>query len=102
MTAFEYGKNLTVQVFGQSHADAIGAVVDGMPAGIEVDTEALQAFLDRRAPGRSAFSTARREADQVSLGSLAEGEVLDETTLIVSAPNAAYTEGMAVMTAGGQ
>ena len=64
MTAFEYGKNLTVQVFGQSHADAIGAVVDGMPAGIEVDTEALQAFLDRRAPGRSAFSTARREADR--------------------------------------
>ena len=59
------GTNLRVSVFGQSHSAAIGCVVEGLPAGFEPDLEALQAFLDRRAPGRGIWSTPRREADEV-------------------------------------
>jgi len=57
------GKKLTVQVFGQSHAAAIGAVIDGLPAGVRIDRERLQAFMNRRAPGQGAYATARKEAD---------------------------------------
>lgn len=57
-----WGRNLTVTVFGQSHAEAIGVVVDGLPAGLRIDTEELQAFLQRRAAG-GAFATARKEPD---------------------------------------
>lgn len=58
-----YGTALRLSVFGQSHSPAIGCVLDGMPAGIAVDVAELQAFLDRRAPGRDRTSTARREGD---------------------------------------
>jgi chorismate synthase len=58
-----YGKVLKVTIFGQSHAPAIGVVIDGFPAGMAVDMEALQRFLDRRAPRGSAYSTGRREPD---------------------------------------
>lgn len=54
---------LEVKVFGQSHAPAIGCVIDGLPAGFCIDMEKLGAFLGRRAPGKNKFSTARREAD---------------------------------------
>ena len=57
------GKNLHVSIFGQSHARAIGVSVDGLPAGEKIDLEQLQRFLDRRAPGRDATATARKEAD---------------------------------------
>ena len=63
MTSFNIGHNLTVQIFGQSHAEAIGAVVDGLPAGKTIDLAQVERFMDRRAPGKNAFSTARREAD---------------------------------------
>ena len=46
----EFGKNLRVSIFGQSHAPAIGVVVDGLPAGEAGDLEELNAFLQRRAP----------------------------------------------------
>ena len=59
------GKKLTVSVYGQSHAEAIGAVADGFPAGFRVDREALAAFMARRAPGQGAFTTARKEKDEV-------------------------------------
>ncbi|MCI8304939.1 MAG: chorismate synthase [Lawsonibacter sp.] len=59
----EFGKILKVSVFGQSHGAAIGVNIDGLPAGEEVDLEELQAFLDRRRPGKSPLSTARKEAD---------------------------------------
>ena len=58
-----FGKNLSVTIFGQSHAPAIGVTVDGFPAGFEIDMDALSAFLRRRAPGSSALSTPRKEAD---------------------------------------
>ncbi len=59
-----YHGHLTVSIFGQSHAPAIGVTVDGLPAGEEVDLEELQAFLNRRAPGTGSWSTTRKEADR--------------------------------------
>ena len=58
-----YGKNIKVSLFGASHAPAIGVTVEGLPAGETVDLQELQAFLERRAPGRDELSTARREPD---------------------------------------
>jgi len=59
-----YGENLKLSIFGQSHGAAIGMVLDGIPAGLPVDEEALQAFLNRRAPGQNNYSTPRREEDR--------------------------------------
>ena len=58
------GNQIRIQIFGQSHAPAIGVVIDGLPTGETVDTEELQEFLDRRAPGRDPLSTQRKEADR--------------------------------------
>ena len=58
------GRCIQVSVFGQSHAEAVGAVAEGLPAGFRVDREALQAFLNRRAPGQGKHTTARKEADR--------------------------------------
>ena len=58
-----YGENFRISIFGESHAAAIGVTMEGLPAGSPVDSGMLQAFLERRAPGRDAFSTSRREAD---------------------------------------
>ncbi len=62
-----FGKLFTLTTFGESHGPAIGGVVDGMPAGIEVDMDFLQAELNRRRPGQSSLTTSRQEADQVEL-----------------------------------
>lgn len=68
------GRNLHVSVFGQSHSPAIGVCVDGLPAGERVDPEELQSFLKRRAPGQTATSTPRKEADETRiLCGLADG-----------------------------
>ena len=70
----DFGKNLKVSIFGQSHSAAIGAVIDGLPAGYAIDEEALQAFVDRRR-AKDVLSTARREADKVNIVSgLFEGK----------------------------
>ncbi len=58
-----YGKNLKLSVFGQSHGKAVGMVLDGIPAGLPVDTDRLERFLSRRAPGKDALSSARCEDD---------------------------------------
>lgn len=68
------GEKLKVSIFGQSHGEAIGVVIDGLPAGEAVDLAQLQTFLERRAPGRSRLATQRREADVPRvLSGLAEG-----------------------------
>ena len=59
----EFGKNLRVSVFGESHGAGIGVVVNGFPAGETVDTDELLRFMARRAPGNSRLTTARKEAD---------------------------------------
>ncbi|MBR4306844.1 MAG: chorismate synthase, partial [Bacteroidaceae bacterium] len=53
--------------FGESHGPAIGGVIDGMPAGIEVDLTFIQSELARRKPGQSILTTARKEEDEVEL-----------------------------------
>ena len=53
--------------FGESHGPAIGGIIDGMPAGIEVDTDFIQKELARRKPGQSNLTTARKEEDEVEL-----------------------------------
>ena len=59
-----YGERFRFTVFGQSHSPAIGVTMEGIPAGFAIDMDKLQAFLDRRAPGKSPTATARKEADQ--------------------------------------
>ena len=58
------GNVLKLSIFGESHSPAIGCSLDGLPAGIPIDMDALQAFLERRAPGRSKTATERNEADK--------------------------------------
>ena len=58
-----YGENLRLTIFGQSHSPAIGMTLEGLPTGFPIDMAALQAFLDRRAPGRDKNSTTRKEPD---------------------------------------
>lgn len=59
-----YGEALKLSIFGQSHGAAIGITLDGIPAGLPVDLERLQSFLNRRAPGQNDWSTPRREEDR--------------------------------------
>lgn len=58
-----YGEHLKLTVFGTSHGPEIGMSLEGIPAGLPVDSEKLQTFLSRRAPGIDSWSTARMEAD---------------------------------------
>ena len=58
-----YGERFRLTIFGQSHAPAIGVTMEGLPAGVPVDLDRLQQFLDRRAPGQSRITTSRKEPD---------------------------------------
>ena len=62
-----FGNLFTVKTFGESHGAGVGGVIDGMPAGIEVDLDFIQSELDRRKPGQSNLTTARKEGDKVEL-----------------------------------
>ena len=59
------GEKLQVTVLGSSHAPAVGALIEGLPAGIHIDMEQLAALMARRAPGRMALTSTRQEADEV-------------------------------------
>lgn len=60
------GKNITISIFGQSHSEAIGVSIDGLPSGIPIDEERIAAFMGRRKPSGAVYSTARSEADKPS------------------------------------
>ncbi len=62
-----FGNIFRLTTFGESHGPAIGGVIDGVPAGFRLDTDAIQHQLDRRRPGQSAIVTGRRESDTVQL-----------------------------------
>ena len=62
-----FGNIFTLTTFGESHGEAIGGVVDGMPAGIEIDIDFIQSELNRRRPGQSSITTSRQEGDMVEL-----------------------------------
>ena len=67
MAGNTFGKVFKLSTFGESHGRAIGGVLDGCPAGIELDLEAIQADLNRRKPGQSAIVTQRKEPDTVEI-----------------------------------
>ncbi len=68
------GKNIVFTVFGQSHSESIGCVIDGLPAGEKIDFDKLYSFMKRRAPGQDKLSTPRKEADYPNIVSgLVEG-----------------------------
>ena len=56
-----------IMTWGESHGEALGVVVDGCPAGLELCEEDIQKLLDRRKPGQSKFTTPRKEADKVKI-----------------------------------
>lgn len=62
-----FGNIFTLTSFGESHGEAVGGVIDGFPAGIEIDMDFLQNELDRRRPGQSHITTGRNEADKVEI-----------------------------------
>lgn len=67
MSGSTFGKLFTVTTWGESHGKGIGVVVDGCPAGLPLTEDDIQACLDRRRPGQSAYTTARKEKDQVTI-----------------------------------
>jgi chorismate synthase len=62
-----FGIRFSFTTFGESHGRAIGCVVDGVPAGLEIDEAFIQSELDRRKPGQNEYATARKEADAVEI-----------------------------------
>ncbi|WP_457745093.1 chorismate synthase [Sulfurimonas sp.] len=62
-----FGVRLKFSTFGESHGKALGCLLDGLPAGLEIDEAYIQSELDRRKPGKSEFETARKEADKVEI-----------------------------------
>ena len=63
MSSTFIGQRLRLSIFGQSHSEAIGMTLDGLPAGLPIDLDKLQDFLNRRAPGQNDWSTPRKEED---------------------------------------
>lgn len=62
-----WGKNIKISLFGESHGEAIGVVIDGLPAGLELDFDFIKREMSRRAPGRSRVSTPRKETDEIKI-----------------------------------
>ena len=70
-----FGKIFTLTTFGESHGEAIGGIIDGCPAGIELNLETVQKDMDRRKPGQSKIVTQRKEPDEVQfLSGIFEGK----------------------------
>ena len=67
MSGNSFGKSFVVTSFGESHGAAIGCIVDGCPPGLELSEADLQVDLDRRKPGKSRYTTQRRESDEVKI-----------------------------------
>ena len=67
MSGSTFGKNITMTTWGESHGAALGVVLDGFPAGLDLTEGDIQAFLDRRKPGSSKVTTPRKEDDAVRI-----------------------------------
>lgn len=77
MAGNTFGKLFQLTTFGESHGKAIGGIIDGCPAGLKLDLEAIQYQLDRRRPGQSKITTQRKESDKVEfLSGIIEGTTL--------------------------
>ena len=64
--SFVTGEKFKISIFGQSHSEKMGVVIDNLPSGFKIDEDKLAEFMARRAPGRDAFSTTRKEGDKVN------------------------------------
>ncbi|SDB31178.1 chorismate synthase [Butyrivibrio sp. INlla16] len=67
MSGSTFGKNISMTTWGESHGAALGVVLDGFPAGLELSESDIQSFLDRRKPGSSKVTTPRKENDSVKI-----------------------------------
>ena len=67
MSQSSFGNKFKVTTWGESHGKGVGVVVDGCPAGLSLCEEDIQKFLDRRKPGQSRYTTARKEGDLVEI-----------------------------------
>lgn len=63
----QWGEKLKLSIFGESHGEGIGIVIDGIPSGTELNLDEISFQMKRRAPGRNSMSTARREPDEVKI-----------------------------------
>ena len=87
MNGSTFGNIFKITTWGESHGKAIGVVIDGCPAGLPLEAEDIQKFLDRRKPGQSRFTTKRQEADQIEiLSGVFEGKTTG-TPLSLIVPN---------------
>src|ERR1041385_5134629 len=66
MSGNSFGTIFRLTTFGESHGEAIGGVIDGCPAGLEIDLDFIRAEMDRRKPGQSVIVTQRKEEDEVN------------------------------------
>lgn len=79
-----FGKMISMTTFGESHGAAMGVVLDGVPPGLKVSLDELQAALDRRAPGKVEGTTARREDDKAEiLSGVFEGKTLGSPIAVI-------------------
>ena len=85
MAGNSYGELFRVTTFGESHGGALGAVVDGCPAGLELQESDIQSELDRRKPGQSTISTPRKEEDRIAiLSGVFEGHTTGTPILLLA------------------
>lgn len=84
MAGNTFGNLFRITTFGESHGKAIGVVIDGCPAGLEIDLEFIQSELDRRKPGQSAITTQRKESDTFEiLSGVFEGKTIGSPIAMV-------------------
>lgn len=87
MAGNSFGEIFRITTFGESHGEAIGVVIDGCPAGLQIDLNFLQCELDRRKPGQSAITTQRKESDVFKiLSGIYEGQTTG-TPIAIIIPN---------------
>ena len=79
-----FGKMYSITTFGESHGEALGVVIDGMPSNIDINTDELQSWLDKRRPGRLKVSTSRDEKDRVEiLSGIFQGKTLGTPITVI-------------------
>lgn len=84
MAGNSFGEKFKITTFGESHGAAIGVVIDGCPSGVEIDLQKIQTELNRRKPGQSNISSARKEGDEFEiLSGIFEGKTLGTPIAII-------------------
>lgn len=87
MSMNSFGTHIRITTYGESHGSHIGVIIDGFPAGLTLDFDAIQSEMDRRKPGQSALTTARKESDKVSISSGILDNVTTGAPIHLSIPN---------------